>query len=137
MVAGAHVLRATPEPAVTICVMGALAPEARHAAKRLAEQGLGAELICITSADLPFRIRSRSGHDRAENWILDAIFPDHEARPMVTVLDGHPQTVAFLAGLHSVRAAHLGVTDFGQSAHLQKATPTTTSTRPASSRDLV
>ncbi|MEU0119121.1 pyruvate dehydrogenase [Streptomyces bobili] len=120
VVAGAYVLRPTAEPAVTICVMGALVPEALHAAERLAEQGHEAEVICITSADLLFRAtRSRSGHDRAENWILDAVFPARRARPMVTVLDGHPHTLAFLAGVHGMRAAHLGVTDFGQSADLQ------------------
>ena len=37
---------------------------------------------------------------------------------MVTVLDGHPHTLAFLAGVHGVRATHLGVTRFGQSGDL-------------------
>jgi pyruvate dehydrogenase E1 component len=34
---------------------------------------------------------------------------------MVTVLDGHPHTLAFLAGIRGVPASHLGVTLFGQS----------------------
>jgi pyruvate dehydrogenase E1 component len=38
---------------------------------------------------------------------------------MVTLLDGHPHTLAFLAGIHGVRAAHLGVTRFGQSGDLE------------------
>jgi pyruvate dehydrogenase E1 component len=37
---------------------------------------------------------------------------------MVTVLDGHPHTLAFLAGLRGVPATHLGVTRFGQSGDL-------------------
>jgi pyruvate dehydrogenase E1 component len=37
---------------------------------------------------------------------------------MVTVLDGHPHTLAFLAGVNGVRATHLGVTSFGQSGDL-------------------
>ena len=37
---------------------------------------------------------------------------------MVTVLDGHPHTLAFLAGVNQVRAAHLGVSAFGQSGDL-------------------
>ena len=37
---------------------------------------------------------------------------------MVTVLDGHPHTLAFVAGLNGVPAAHLGVTRFGQSGDL-------------------
>jgi pyruvate dehydrogenase E1 component len=36
----------------------------------------------------------------------------------VTVLDGHPHTLAFLAGINQVRAAHLGVSTFGQSGDL-------------------
>jgi pyruvate dehydrogenase E1 component len=38
---------------------------------------------------------------------------------MVTVLDGHPHTLAFLAGIRGVRATHLGVTHFGQSGDLE------------------
>jgi pyruvate dehydrogenase E1 component len=33
---------------------------------------------------------------------------------MVTVLDGHPHTLAFLAGINRVPAAALGVSRFGQ-----------------------
>jgi pyruvate dehydrogenase E1 component len=35
------------------------------------------------------------------------------------VLDGHPHTLAFLAGVHRVAAAHLGVRSFGQSGDLE------------------
>ena len=38
---------------------------------------------------------------------------------MVTVLDGHPHTLAFLAGVRGVPASHLGVTRFGQSGDLE------------------
>ena len=37
---------------------------------------------------------------------------------MVTLLDGHPHTLAFLAGVRGVPATHLGVTAFGQSGDL-------------------
>jgi pyruvate dehydrogenase E1 component len=37
---------------------------------------------------------------------------------MVTVLDGHPHTLAFLTGVNGVRGAHLGVSEFGQSGDL-------------------
>jgi len=33
---------------------------------------------------------------------------------MVTVLDGHPHTLAFLAGINRVPSIALGVTRFGQ-----------------------
>ena len=34
---------------------------------------------------------------------------------MVTVLDGHPHTLSFLAGVHGAGIASLGVSSFGQS----------------------
>jgi pyruvate dehydrogenase E1 component len=62
--------------------------------------------------------QTRAGHGDAASWVLDAAFPAERAAPLVTVLDGHPHTLAFLAGIHRVRASHLGVTRFGQSGDL-------------------
>ena len=53
--------------------------------------------------------------DPTRRAILDELFPPERAAPLVTVLDGHPHTLAFLAGVRSVPATHLGVADFGQS----------------------
>ncbi len=53
--------------------------------------------------------------------VLEAAFPADRAAPLVTVLDGHPHTLAFLAGVHRVQARHLGVTTFGQSSDLASA----------------
>ena len=64
-------------------------------------------------------MQARAGRDAGEDRILQAAFPAHRAAPIVTVTDGHPHTLAFLAGIHRVRAAHLGVTRFGQSGDLQ------------------
>ena len=60
-----------------------------------------------------------SGNGQAPGWILDELLPAERATPMVTVLDGHPHTLAFLAGVNSVPATHLGVTGFGQSGELR------------------
>ena len=35
------------------------------------------------------------------------------------MLDGHPHTLAFLAGIHGVRARHPGVSRFGQFGDLE------------------
>ena len=51
----------------------------------------------------------------AEDWILDELFPSDRAAPLVTVLDGHPHTLAFLGSVRGVPVASLGVDDFGQS----------------------
>ncbi|MCW2722403.1 MAG: hypothetical protein JWR81_6225 [Pseudonocardia sp.] len=120
VVAGAYPLRrAAGTPAVTIAAMGAVVPEALAAADRLIAQGVEADVVCVTSAGLVFEaLQARSGRGSGESWVLDAAFPARRAAPMVTVLDGHPHTLAFLAGINQVRAAHLGVSAFGQSGDL-------------------
>jgi pyruvate dehydrogenase E1 component len=120
-VAGAYLLRrAGGEPAVTIAAMGASVPEALTAADRLSALGHGADVVCVTSPGLLFdAVQARGGRGDGESWILDAAFPARRAAPLVTLLDGHPHTLAFLAGVHGMRAAHLGVTRFGQSGDLE------------------
>ena len=124
VVAGGYPLRrAERRPAVTIAAMGAVVPEALAATDRLAAQGVAVDLVCVTAPGLLFdAVQSRSGHGSSDNtgesWILDAILPARRAAPLVTVLDGHPHSLAFLAGVNQVRAAHLGVSAFGQSGGL-------------------
>jgi pyruvate dehydrogenase E1 component len=119
VVAGAYLLRRAERPAITLCSMGALIPEALTAADRLHALGFPADVICLTSPDLLFRaVQARRGLLGADDWILQSVFPADRAAPMVTVLDGHPHTLAFLAGINRVPAAHLGVTGFGQSGDL-------------------
>jgi pyruvate dehydrogenase E1 component len=101
--------------------MGALVPEALAAAARLSSLGVATDVVCVTSAGLVFdALQARAGHGAGEAWILDAAFPAERAAPLVTVLDGHPHTLAFLAGIHRVRASHLGVSRFGQSGDLDQ-----------------
>ncbi len=81
------------------------------AADRLAEQGIAADVVCLTSPGLLFEaLRARRGLGAGASWILEQVFPAHRAAPMVTVLDGHPHTLAFLAGINNVPASMLGVT---------------------------
>ena len=47
--------------------------------------------------------------------IVDDLFPAHARTPLVTVMDGHPHTLAFLAGVRGDRIRNLGVSEFGQS----------------------
>jgi pyruvate dehydrogenase E1 component len=119
VVAGAYPLRRPAGPAVTLVAVGAVVPEALAAADRLDALGFPTDVVCVTSPGLLFRaLRARSGLDEAPGWVLDSAFPADRAAPMVTVLDGHPHTLAFLAGIRSVPASFLGVTTFGQSGDL-------------------
>ncbi len=120
VVAGAYQLRRTGHPQVTIAAMGAMIPEALGAAERLQATGLAADVICVTSPGLLFEaLLARQGRAEAADWILDQVFPASRATPLVTVLDGHPHTLTFLATIHHVRSASLGVTQFGQSGSLE------------------
>ncbi|MCU1630868.1 MAG: Pyruvate dehydrogenase (acetyl-transferring) [Pseudonocardia sp.] len=122
VVAGAYPIRRSSSdgPAVTIAAMGAVVPEALAAAERLEAQGTAVDVVCVTSPGLLFdAVQARAGRGSADTWILDAAFPGRRAAPLVTVLDGHPHTLAFLAGINQVRATHLGVTTFGQSGDLE------------------
>jgi pyruvate dehydrogenase E1 component len=122
VVAGAYpLLRTAGGPRLTIAAMGAVVPEALAAAHRLAELGTPADVVCVTSPGLLFRaLRARQGHDATgETWILDQAFPASRAAPLVTVLDGHPHTLAFLATINHVPHAALGVAQFGQSGSLE------------------
>lgn len=115
VVAGAYTLRPCAAPAVCIVAMGALVTEAVHAADRLADMGVDTEVVCVTSPDLLYRaLQSRDGLSTAPSWILDQVFPAERAAPMVTVLDGHPHTLTFLATVNRVRSRSLGVSTFGQ-----------------------
>lgn len=118
VVGGGYLLRVAEEPAVTLVGMGAMMPEVLAAADRLAEQGLAADVVCVTSPGQLFRALQsvRRPEQRAgSSWILDQVFPASRARPMVTVLDGHPHSLSFLATINRVEHVALGVSEFGQS----------------------
>ncbi|MBU8829545.1 transketolase-like TK C-terminal-containing protein [Mycolicibacterium goodii] len=125
VVAGGYPLRRTAGARVTIAAMGAVLPEVLAAADRLAQLGLPADVICVTSPGLLFEAwQARQGRGRvstsADTWILDQLFPAERALPLVTVLDGHPHTLGFLAGIQRVRATALGVSQFGQVGSLEE-----------------
>ncbi len=108
---GYRIRSAATAPAVTIVGMGAILPECLAAADQLTAAGVAVDVVCLTSADLIFRASQSDGAPT----ILDELFPADRKAPLVTVLDGHPHTLAFLAGVHGVRIAALGVSEFGQS----------------------
>jgi pyruvate dehydrogenase E1 component len=96
-------------------------PEVLAAADRLGAMGVAADVVCVTSADRLYRAaRARTGHGGGDPAILEQVFPADRATPMVTVLDGHPHTLAFAAAIRGVRSVNLGVTEFGQTGTLQE-----------------
>ena len=91
---------------------------------RLNALGVTAGVVCLTSPDLVFR----SLQDRHKVGRFDHAAPSWTncspltmPTPLVTVLDGHPHTLPFLAGARGDRTRNLGVTEFGQSSDLEDA----------------
>jgi len=68
---------------------------------------------------LPRTAGPRRGLSQDPTWILDQVFPADRATPLVTVLDGHPRTLAFLGTIHNTPVTTLGVTQFGQSGSIE------------------
>jgi pyruvate dehydrogenase E1 component len=116
----------THDPAteqVTLVGAGAIMPEVVEAAALLAEQGIVAGIVCLTSPDLVFRSMQNRGRLTGGDGsdIVGQLFPAGHPAPLVTVLDGHPHTLAFLAGARGDRIRCLGVTEFGQSSDVHDA----------------
>lgn len=115
VVAGGYALVRHDGATVTIAAMGALMTEALTAAERLEQIGIIADVLCITSPGQLYRaLQARQGRGDGDPWILDQLLPADRATPMVTVLDGHPHTLAFLATVNRVASTSLGVSNFGQ-----------------------
>jgi pyruvate dehydrogenase E1 component len=107
-------------PEVTLVGMGAIVPEVLAAADELGAAGRRVDVVCLTSADLIFRaLQTRQGLFDGDERVLDELFPRERAAPLVTVLDGHPHALSFLAAVHGGPIACLGVQDFGQSGDVQ------------------
>src|ERR1700722_3701398 len=121
IVDGAYWLRQPgPNCEVVIAYTGAVAPEANEAVWRIAEDRRDVGLLGGTSADrlnagwsAAQRARERGlVHARAHIERLLAGVPHHCG--IVTVLDGHPATLAWLGAVHGHRVRPLGVEHFGQ-----------------------
>jgi pyruvate dehydrogenase E1 component len=120
VLAGGYRLRASAHPVVTIVAVGVVVAEACAAADELAAAGIEADVICLTSPDLVFRAhQARRGLDEGDDGILDVLFPPDRRTPLVTVIDGHPHTLAYVGAVAGTPVACLGVRNFGQSGDVQ------------------
>jgi pyruvate dehydrogenase E1 component len=121
VLAGAYTLRPVNRPQVQLVGMGAMITETLEAADRLAESGIRAEVVCVTSPSRLFdAIQARRGLCDAPTWVLEQVFPAARSAPTVVVLDGHPHTLAFLSAVNQVPIVALGATRFGQSGDLDE-----------------
>ena len=110
-----------PEPgaAIALITQGPVAPEAQAALDTIREDVPGAGLLAVTSPDrlqhdwvAACRLR-REGEARTA-WIETLLAPLAPDAVLVTVLDGHPATLAWLGSVRGQRVEPLGVDRFGQ-----------------------
>lgn len=108
---------------VTLVGSGTIMTEVCAAAQRLATFGVRAGVVCVTSPSLLFRaLRSRRRVSASpRSGILDVLFPAEHPAPLLTVVDAHPHTLAFLAGVRGDPIHTLGVTQYGQASTLSEA----------------
>ncbi|MGV1034203.1 MAG: transketolase-like TK C-terminal-containing protein [Microbacteriaceae bacterium] len=108
---------------VTLVGVGAILPEVIAAATALRSQGVRASVVVLTSPDLVFRSFQQQGRREIGigSDIAEQLFPAAHPTPLVTVLDGHPHTLSFLAGVRGDRIRCLGVSEFGQSSSVADA----------------
>jgi pyruvate dehydrogenase E1 component len=126
IVDGAYWLREPgPNCQVVVAYTGAVAPEAIQAIGLMAEDRRDVGLLAITSADrlnagwtAACRARERGlVHARSHIERLFAGLPRHCG--IVSVLDGHPATLAWLGAVHGHRVRPLGVEHFGQTGSIE------------------
>lgn len=109
-----------PNAEVVIAYTGVVAQEAIRAAGLLGEDRRDVGLLAITSADRLYAgwtaagREHEAGHDDVQCHI-ERLLADIPVRcGLVTVLDGHPATLAWLGSVYGHRTRSLGVEHFGQ-----------------------
>lgn len=124
IVDGAYWLRRPgPNAEVVIAYQGAIAPEAIAAAAPISEGRRDVGVLAVTSADrlhagwhAATRARARGEGASCVAETLLAPLPRHCV--LVTVIDGHPATLAWLGSVAGHRVAALGVDRFGQTGRI-------------------
>jgi pyruvate dehydrogenase E1 component len=126
IVDGAYWMRRPgPNAQVIVAYTGAVAPEAIEAVGLMAEDRRDVGLLAVTSADrlnagwtAAQRARERGlVHARSHIERLLAEVPPHCG--LVTVIDGHPATLAWLGSVMGQRTRSLGVEHFGETGTVQ------------------
>jgi pyruvate dehydrogenase E1 component len=107
-----------------VAYTGAVAPEAMEAVGLMAEDRRDVGLLAITSADrlnAGWTAASRAreqGDGEALSHIERLLGDVPREAAIITVIDGHPATLAWLGSVHGHRSRSLGVEHFGQTGTL-------------------
>lgn len=112
-------------PQVQIAASGAVLPEALAAAGELAEEGIGAHVVDVTSLDRIYSAWQRTLRQGVRTATapslagpLRTVFADRV--PVVTVHDGASHAMAWLGSALGAPCVPLGVDEFGQSGSVRE-----------------
>ncbi len=121
VIAGAHwVVPPGNGARIALAYQGPIAPEAEEAFAVLREEEPTAGLLAVTSPDrlhagwLAAQRERRAGDRGALSHIERVLAPMAPGAALVTILDGHPATHAWLGAVRGQRVVPLGVDHFGQ-----------------------
>ncbi len=109
------------ENVVNVFACGAMVPGAIDASNQLLEEGVFANIINVTGPGPLYSSFQGSVHQsmntghRDKPFLDGVLSPEERHVPIVTVLDGHPQTLAWLGAALTAPTFPLGVTRYGQS----------------------
>jgi pyruvate dehydrogenase E1 component len=121
VIAGAHwVVKPADGARLALAYQGPVATEVMEAFEAIADDVEGAGLLAITSPDRLHAgwldaLRARRAGDRtARSHVERILAPLAPGAALVTVLDGHPATHAWLGSVRGQRVVPMGVDHFGQ-----------------------
>ena len=106
---------------VHIFASGAIVPEAVKASELLVEEGVLTNVFNVTGPGPLYRRFQKSVQDTMKRrpdfskFMSDVILEHERVAPLVTVVDAHPHSLAWLGSALSAPTLPLGVSDFGQS----------------------
>jgi pyruvate dehydrogenase E1 component len=112
-----------PNADAVIVYQGCVAPEAIAAAGRIGEDRRDIGVLAITSADRlhsEWQTSRRGSNGQRNHSTIETLLrcvPRHAT--LITVMDGHPVTLAWLGGVCGHRTEALGVEHFGQAGSIQ------------------
>jgi pyruvate dehydrogenase E1 component len=106
-------------PRLHILATGVMLEEALQASTLAGEDGIYVNVINVTSADRLFRDYFQAAHQVTASYLDELLPPADRQVPAITLLDGHPLTLAWLGALFSAPVKPLGVVDFGETGSLQ------------------
>jgi len=107
-------------PRVHVFASGVMLEEALQASDIASEDGIYANVINVTSPDRLFHAYLTASQQGTASY-LDELLPAAERGvPAITLLDGHPLTLAWLGALFNAPLKPLGVVNFGETGSLQQ-----------------